>query len=197
MVVAGVIVTIVVLVVGLFIAAIMGDRRRAKELLAEIMPVIQAIREGGPTPTEDIARLAERPDTRGGLYQALHELGRPVLFPEQYSELHQIAESHLVVWLLHPNELRSMPDEIELVKAIEREEGDPPKKCRFFVFKFRTHPPHWAAKDGWMAGIAGPYWDGEEPLYSPPGVFSRLESFDSLPPEEHLERCQGRVVAEK
>jgi hypothetical protein len=190
LVVCGVIVAIVILVAWLRFKVIVGDRRRAKELVAEILPVIQTLRNGDPPPTELIAKLAARQDTRGGLYQALHELGRPSLFPEQYSEIHKIAESHLVVWLLHPNELRSAPDEIQLAEVFEREEGDPPRKCRFFVFKFRTHPPHWAAEDGWMAGVAGPYWDGEKPLHSPGGVFSELESFDAFSPEEHLERLK-------
>ena len=159
-------------------------------LMSQVAPVISIIQSGEPTPTDQILALAKRPDTRSFLFRTLHEIKRPELFPKEYSELWQIAESHLVRWLLHPNELGAVPDEIVLVKEIESSEGDPPQKYRFFVFKFRTSPPQWAAKNGWMAGVAGPYWDGELPLVSPPGVGSCLDSFDSATPEEHFQKLE-------
>lgn len=190
-----VVVLIVAFGVWRYFATVIGGLRRDQALVAEIQPIIMAIREGGEVPMDQIARLAERTDTRSALYRALHEIDRSDLFPEQYRELKQIAESDLVVWLLHQNELGAKPDEIELARVIEKVEGDPiEEKYRFFVFKFRTHPPHWAAKDGWMAGVAGPYCDGEDPLQSPPGVFSRFEAFDSATPEEHLQKTEGLVL---
>lgn len=94
----------------------------------------------------------------------------------------------MAAWLLFPTELGVLPDEIVLTKEIKRGEGAPSRPCRYFIFKFRTHPPHWAAKDGWMAGVAGPYfsdWKSEE---SPSMVFSRFEAYDSATPEEHLNK---------
>lgn len=55
------------------------------------------------------------------------------------------------------------------------------------VFRFRTKPPHWAATTGWMAGVAGPYFDGDDAFDAPAaGVFSKFEAFESRSPEDHL-----------
>jgi diadenosine tetraphosphatase ApaH/serine/threonine PP2A family protein phosphatase len=189
-IVGGLMGAFVLMTAWFYIRARMGNRRNVEALLADILPVISALREGRTIPQEQITQLAKRPDTRGGLYQALSEMGHASLFPGEYAALPKIAESHLVVWLLHPHELGAIPDGIELVKDIERQEGDPPESHHFFVFKFRTNPPHWAAKSGWMAGVAGPYAAGQPPLGSPSVVFSRLEAIDSATPEEHLGKIE-------
>jgi hypothetical protein len=94
-----------------------------------------------------------------------------------------LSEGQLVEWLLHPNELGARPDEIELMKKIE--DGD---RGRWLVYRFRMREPHWAAKDGWMAGVVGPVGpaDDAEPLPEAPVVFSMFNAFDSASPEEHV-----------
>lgn len=81
-----------------------------------------------------------------------------------------------------------------MMKEIPWTQGQPTEACRFFVFRFRTKPPHWAAKDGWLAGVAGPYWENEEPDLVPAGVFSRFEAFDSCSPDEHLNKTVELVM---
>jgi len=182
---------VVVFVAWRYLATVAGARRRDQALFSAILPILSAVESGSTVPTDQLVELARRPDTRSLLFRALHELKQSNLMPQEYASLQSIAKSDLVAWLLHPNELGAVPDEIELVKEIEREEDDdPPRKYRFFLFKFRTKPPHWAAKDGWIAGIAGPYWDGQLPLHSPPCVFSRFESIDSATSEEHLRKTE-------
>ncbi|HET6455112.1 MAG TPA: hypothetical protein VFI02_11965 [Armatimonadota bacterium] len=158
---------------------------------ADIKPVITDL-QAGRVPTRKIEELAERPDTRSLLYRALHEMKQSELFPRQYATLEKIAESDLAAWLMHPNELDGLPDEIVLVKVIERMDSDPPgsppKMSKFFIFKYRAHPSHWAAEKGWLAGVAGPYAKGEEPLECPSRVFSEFEAFGSKTPEEHLDQ---------
>lgn len=74
-----------------------------------------------------------------------------------------------------------------IVKTIERATGAEPQGGRYFVFRFRTNPPHWAAKSGWMAGVAGPYFPGDEAFDAPAaGVFSKFESFETRSLEDHL-----------
>ena len=173
LVIGGLVILVVAFVVWRYLATILGAQRRTDALMAHIMPVISSIQEGRDVPREQLVRFARRPDTRVLLYRALHELGQSDLFPEEHGSLAALAESDLVVWLLHPNELGAVPQNIELVEAVAREEGDPPERCQFFIFKFRSLPPHWAARDGWMAGVAGPYVDGKAPLCPPP---RRLQS---------------------
>ena len=64
---------------------------------------------------------------------------------------------------MHPNELGAKPDEIEAVRIIERTEDG--KRCKFIVYRFRTRPPHWAARKGWLAGIAGPTGTVKSPQF--------------------------------
>ncbi|MFO7569363.1 MAG: hypothetical protein R6W75_06155 [Smithellaceae bacterium] len=189
-VIGALIAAFILMTVILYIRALMGSKRNAEALVKEILPVINALKEGARVPNEQIMGLAKRPETRGGLYQVLHEMGHADLFPSEYSNPSQLAESHLVVWLRHPNELGADPDEIELAADVVRNEGGPPQNRHYYVFKFRTKPPHWAAKDGWMAGVAGPYIDGEPLIYAPNLVFSQLEAFDSVTPEEHLAKIE-------
>ena len=145
--------------------------RCRKPFFDEIASMLMSASSLDDVPKERIEELARRPETRSILYRFLYDQKHMDLFPDQYKGLEQIAESDLVQHLLLPMELNAVPDEMELLLTIEREEDDPPRKYRSFLFKFRTIPPHWAAKDGWMVGIAGPYWEDEEPRHAPPGVF--------------------------
>jgi hypothetical protein len=154
-------------------------------LAGRIEPVLAAVREGRTPLPDEVYRLAADPATRSVLYRALRALGHADLFPAAQTSAEAIAESDLVVWLLHGNELGAAPDEIELVSAIDR--AGPPAPGRYYLFRFKTSPPHWAAASGWMAGVAGPYAPGEEAFDQRPGrVFSRFEPFDSRSPEDHV-----------
>ncbi|MCI0624687.1 MAG: hypothetical protein L0387_24085 [Acidobacteria bacterium] len=61
-----------------------------------------------------------------------------------------------------------------------------PQPSDYFVFRFRMKAPHWAAKDGWAAGVAGPYMTAGEPCPDAAGTFSQFEAYDSRSPEEHV-----------
>jgi hypothetical protein len=52
------------------------------------------------------------------------------------------------------------------------EEGN---KVDYHVFKYRVNEPHWAAKDGWMLGVVGPYFDDSKATDWPHSTFSRLQ----------------------
>jgi hypothetical protein len=57
----------------------------------------------------------------------------------------------------------------------------------YFLFRFRTHPPHWAAKDGWMAGVSGPFRRSDQPTTEALGeTFSSFDPWDSKKPEQHV-----------
>jgi hypothetical protein len=198
LIIAGsVVLLIAILVAWLYFVFVAASKRNSDALNATINPAMKTIVSGGIAPTGEIGRLAAAPTTRSYFFRVLKGAGHGDLFPSEYSAPALLAESDLVRWLTHPNELNAAPDEIALVKEIDRTDGIPPRKCKFYVFKFRTLPPHWAAKDGWMVGVAGPYWDGEETSTPPPGVFSRFEPLDALSPEEHLRRHTDLVMGKK
>jgi len=55
----------------------------------------------------------------------------------------------------------------------------------YYVFKFKINEPHWAAKDGWMLGVVGPYFDDSKPYDFPSGTFSRLSSkYETTSPDD-------------
>lgn len=99
-----IVVLIIVLVAWLYIAADVGANQTINALMSAIKPVVSAIRDGSEVPSDQIRELAHRRDTRSLLFRTFRELDRSDLMPEEYGSLSAIAESDLVVWLLHPHE---------------------------------------------------------------------------------------------
>jgi hypothetical protein len=175
-------------------ATIVGGRRSYARLSARIEPVLKRLAAGDDPDPADVERFARDRDTRKVLYDALEQHQKVALFPTRYLTSEAMAEADLVVWLNHPNELAAVPDEIELMATLPvPSEGF--DRQRYFVFRYRTSPPHWAAKDGWLAGVAGPY-PAEAPAEgsSARGTFSRFESYDSRSPEEHVRLVHQQVM---
>jgi hypothetical protein len=124
-------------------------------------------------------------ETRKVLFKALESFEKAALFPREYLTWEHMAEADLVVWLNHPNELGAPPSDIELVARVP-EPGTTAGRSMYFVFRFRSVEPHWAAKDGWLAGVAGPYAMDSPIVPHGLGTFSRFERVDSRSPEEHV-----------
>jgi hypothetical protein len=55
---------------------------------------------------------------------------------------------------------------------------------------------HWAAKDGWLLGLAGPMQPGAEPYAEMPGAFSRAGDVDgTVTPVELVDWYVGMLKA--
>jgi hypothetical protein len=185
----GVIVGLVVLAfVLLMVNLILASRRQHKALAARLAPALAPLDAGGAPDPGAVQALAEDPETRSALYEALAERGQESAFPAAWRTQEALAESDLVRWLSHPNELRGAPGEIQLseVVTVPTDEVGP---VRWFLFRFRTRPPHWAAGKGWMAGGVGPYLAKPDAPLVPrsPAPWSELEAFDAKTPEEHVQ----------
>jgi hypothetical protein len=165
-----------------------GIARHEARIAAKLAPVRAAIANGAKPDTALVARLSADPDVRNTLYDELREKGMHAVFPAEYRTFEAHAESELVYWLCHPNELQQPPDQIELMKVVAMNSGTPLGEVDYYLFRFRTNPPHWAADAGWMAGVAGPYVKGR-PLdgQSVDATFSEFESYDSMTPEQHVQ----------
>jgi Flp pilus assembly protein TadD len=132
-----------------------------------------------------VARSAEM---RTHLFEELGELGSRSLFPEEYRTQAAFAESDMVNWLSFPTELGRVPDEIDLMEVVGVDAGEGRGLLDFYLFRFRMYEPQWAAKDGWMAGVSGPFSRSDPPsTTSPGGTFSSFEPWESKTPEEHVE----------
>jgi len=120
------------------------------------------------------------------LYDVLLELdGKQALLPPTWRTQEALARADLTNWLTFPTELGAAPAEMVLMKVVPVDAGRG-EVLEFYVFKFRTKPPHWAADKGWMAGVAGPYLRGAPPSADGSHTFSSLEPADSMTPEEHV-----------
>lgn len=168
-------------------ATVAASQHRTEAVLAEIQEITTALEEGRTPPTDEIQTYAARPDTRNTLLETLQHHGQGELFPREYATAEAMAESDLVFWLCHPNELQSAPDEIEWMGAFERRLEPSQRSGTYHLFRYRVKPPHWAADDGWMAGVAGPHIAGEEPAPASRGTFSRFEGWDSRTPDDHVD----------
>ncbi len=183
-IVAGIVAFIVLLFFLLWLNAIRASGKRDRKLDERIEPALKAV-EGNSSDVRDVIMgFAEDSATRNHLFFRLKELGKEDLFPVEYRILEMVAESDLVRWLMHPNELSNTPSEIELVQKFPVKEVTKNGTC--FLYKFRSKSPDWASKIGWMAGVAGPYWEDESPDAAR-GTFSEFKPFDEMTEEEHVE----------
>ena len=132
----------------------------------------------------EIVTIVEDPALRHTVYRTLESYGRIELFPQTYLTREKAAEGFLVNWLEFPTELGQAPDAIEFLTMISMNSSDP---LDYYVFQYRTIPPHWAAKYNWMLGVTGPYQKDSLPYDVPLRVFSRFNELNKVSPEVEVE----------
>lgn len=177
---------VVAFVVWRYIATIQGGTRLRQRILEKMSPLGETLAEGASPDPALVWRFAENVETCKVLWEVLQAYERLDVFPEEYRTWEHLARADLVFWLCHPNELTSPPDEIELTATVDAPSATSDSPAQYYVFRYRVTEPHWAAKDGWMAGIAGPYETAGGPQPHGRGTFSRFEAYDSRTPEEHV-----------
>lgn len=180
-----VVVVVVALFVLLWLNALRASFARDRKLRKRIDPVLKQVKAGDATAQQSIVTLAADPETRWFLLSELAEIGKREWFPREYDTPELLAESNLVYWLMHGNELGVAPAKIELLKSTKVEKDG--RQGTYFLFRFRAPEDHWAASDGWMAGLAGPFWDGETDPSELRHTFSELESCAERTDDEHVE----------
>ncbi|HVY30928.1 MAG TPA: hypothetical protein VHB79_30420 [Polyangiaceae bacterium] len=138
--------------------------------------------------------IAADPETRNPFFDKLGELHRLELFPAAERTQAKFAESEMVRWLVYPTELARAPDHIELMKTMDADLGPDDSAATYYLFRFKTDPPDQFAKDGWMAGIAGPFLRKDAPTTDARGeTFSTFAAWDSASPEQHLQQVQKLI----
>ncbi len=193
------IVVIVVVVIVLIVAFVIwrlgsvsrGARRRYDALYREVEPIDDALARGQEIDQAEVDRAIARPELRGMVYEILKYHECLDHFADQYRSMQAQAEADLVFWLCHPNELQVPPDEIQLVTEEKRQESG--EDHHYFAFRYRTHEPHWAAKDGWLIGVAGPYRTNDIPYLGGAGTFSRMEPEEKISATEHIDWCHDNL----
>ncbi|WP_165748736.1 hypothetical protein [Cellulophaga sp. Z1A5H] len=148
-----------------------------------IQPLHEKLENGKEIKKEDVFDYAKDNKTRELTYQILSDYNKTELYPRAYFTIESGAESSLVNWLEFPTELDKAPDDIkhlEKVKIVFEDED-----VFYHVFKYMTIEPHWAAKNGWMLGVVGPYFENSKPYDFPAATFSRCSSkFGEIEPKD-------------
>jgi hypothetical protein len=172
-------------------AAVISILREA-ELLTDPRPrlfaITSLIAHGEEPISQALLEVAQDAETRGILFTQLSALNKYQLFPKSELQQSKLAESDMVNWLTFPTELGRAPDHIELMKTVELDAGTNNGGIFvYYIFRFKTDPPHWSAEDEWMAGISGPFRKDDFPtMYSWGDTFSTFTKWDKFDADEHL-----------
>ena len=170
---------ILVLVVVFFIMYRVFTIRRAQrkfnqEKFKRIEPLIDKFDTKEGVTKADVLPYAANSSTRAITYHLLDDNDKLYLFPIQYETIEKAAESHLTNWLEFPDELGCAPDELTFLERVSIDfEGS---NAYYYIFKFMINEPHWAAKEGWILGVVGTYFDDSKPFDFPKATFSRFSS---------------------
>lgn len=179
----------VAVVVGLIVLAIWNVKRATRKRDAAVArllePVLERLSRGEDGADEAARELVMAPETRNEAILKLKEMGRQELIPEEMTSVERMAEGMMANWLMHGNELGVAPAEVETVETFEVEHAG--ANALVMLLKFRAPAGHWAEEDGWMAGIAGPFWKDGQARDVPQVTFSELRPFAAMSAEEHLE----------
>jgi hypothetical protein len=169
------------------IEAVLTDATRLRDPRLAGFAATSLLRIGRDVDASVLRRVAESSEARSWLFDELKRLGKRQLFPSEWATQPALAEAEMVRWLVYPTELGRAPDQIELMKVVSDDYGPPDGVLEWYLFRFRTKPPHWSAKDGWMAGVAGPFRKADAPSTVAYGdTFSKFTRWGSLTPEQHV-----------
>jgi hypothetical protein len=143
---------------------------------ARVEELLVRLRSGEDLSEAQVLPFAVSLQTRETTFQLLREYKQENLFPKEYYDLVKGAESNLANWLEFPTELDACPDVIEHVKRVTIDFDGQSNFVHYEVFRYRMNEPHWAAKNGWILGVVGPYFDDSKPYDFPSATFSRIDS---------------------
>jgi hypothetical protein len=167
-----------------YTSVLRGARQRDERLAKRIDKLAGSIERNEAVDPGKVERLASKPELRAMLYHMLKYYKRQSLFPAKFTSALSQGEATLAFWLTHPNEFGEPPSSVEHVSTIERRLGGG-AVGEFFVFRFRFEDGHFAAKDGWLLGLAGPFRKGDQPFENEATAFSRFgDKFGEVPPSE-------------
>lgn len=118
--------------------------KRDREIMKRLDPAINLLDQNKSIPQSVIENLSKNPLTRNSFYALLEHYKKENIFPKKFSTDIMLAESNLVRYLLHGNELGSVPESIEYVKTINKD------RSIYFIFKYKPQ-----GENKWYIGVAG------------------------------------------
>lgn len=185
-----IIIGLVVLAIVIFVAyrIVAVSRQNAKlnqKRFDRIKPLYDKLESSQAITAEDVLPYATNLLTRTEVFTLLNKYNKVDLFPDGYNTMISGAASNLASWLEFPTELNVCPDEVEHLKRVTFDFDGQNNLVHYEVFKYRVNEPHWAAKEGWILGVVGPYFDDSKPYDFPQATFSRISStLATITPED-------------
>ncbi|MDN3581423.1 hypothetical protein [Mucilaginibacter flavus] len=176
-IVIGVIVCALALFVAYRLLKVKAQRKKLDEVKhRRLQPLYDKLMGDKALSLDDVLPFAENMLTRYDVFHLLKEHNKLAIFPIAYYTLVKGAESSLATWLEFPTELDACPDEMEHIKRVTFDFDAEGNQVHYEVFKYRVNAPHWAADNGWMLGVVGPFFDDSEPYDFAHATFSRVDS---------------------
>jgi hypothetical protein len=153
----------------------------------KLFAALSLLRRFEEVASSEIESIAASTEVRIVLWERLRKLGMESLMPPRWAAYDQLAASELSRWVNSPFERGVPPEDIELMARCPAETDG--VNAEVYLFRFRDFPKPWEEGEGWMAGIAGPYRDGQV-IGS---CWSAFDSWNSMSPQEHLEKLYRSV----
>ncbi len=147
-----------------------GGRRCDEEILASLAPITEPLARGEAVEAVLVHQAAEAPQVRPLLYAALVQHDAAELFPQELLAPPELARALLAHWVMHPNELQEAPVELAPERIVQRRVDG--KNADFHVLRLRMREGHWVGR-GWILGVAGPFFEGDEPFAEHASAFCR------------------------
>jgi hypothetical protein len=149
--------------------------------------VLSLLRQNEEIDPGVVGEIAECPESRKWLFDGLQKLERFQLYPMSWRTQAALAESDLVNWLVHPRELGRAPDEIELMQVVPFDSETDAGWLDYYLFRFCVDGEHWAARLGWLVGIAGPFVRKDAPTIQALGdTHSNYRRWDEKSLDNHI-----------
>jgi hypothetical protein len=168
--VVGLLIAVVAFVAWRYTSVTRGAGQRDEALLQRLDPLAKRFESGAVVIPNEVS-FATSPELREMLHALLEYHKRLDLFPQRFLSEQAQAESMLAYWMLHPNELQAVPEEMVMEEKMRRDWLG--KQGTFYVFRFKMPEGHWAGRE-WQLGLAAPYSPDDKPYAAAAaGAFSR------------------------
>jgi hypothetical protein len=166
----------------------------AVEKYKVVEPLIVKLNSGVAINPNEILTLVKDASLRHAVFRVLEDHNSTNMFPADYFTCEKGAESFLVNWLEFPTELGTAPAEITLLKTVSINVDEP---LHYYVFQYKTNPPHWAAQYNWLLGVAGPYRKESMPYDVPSRIFSRFNPVHAISAEQEAQWVHNNISRPK
>ncbi|MCP3967852.1 MAG: hypothetical protein GY750_19750 [Lentisphaerae bacterium] len=176
------------------VSASRGSRKRDKMIINALLPICEKLEAKESISAEEVESYAVKSYLRPMLYSFLKFYERRDLFPERYLDIKSQGEAELIQWMIHPHEMQAPPDTIELIESIKQPIDNKDNLGEFLVYRYKMPADHWAAEDGWMVGIVGPYRENDVPYSGEALAFSRFDKYGEVDPNELVNWFKERFI---